>query len=574
MIILKKLSSENNLFETISFKEGINIIQGISSQKLKGRDANGVGKSSIVRLVDFCLGAKKTFFKGQKYEFLKKDTIVLELEIDNKNYTIKRNFNDEFFLIEEDKQKQQFSLDEIKQFLSNKFFPQGENIELPNNAFRNLIKFFIKDDISKIRQDKPFKFEPIGSNTDLYWFNLNLYLMRIENNLFIEYDANEKKLKIHKKEKSEYEKLLKERYNRPSSDLQRELIQLEQEINALKKVLKEYKYTSFQEIEKDIINIGQKLKTEYINLRNIKKDISNLKESISYDTNIDIEEIKKQYREIKEIFAEIIAKELNKIIEFNQRVQENRERFLKEFLKELEEKEKKISNTINELEEKRGDIININLNDKDTHFITDKIRYSVEKLAEKSDIKARLELIKNTEKNILEFEKKIYSLKQSILENKTNRIDQLNKIKKIFNENFDLLLTSNNNQATFDIISDVSKKILDIEFQIPQLESKGNLAYSFLLYDISFFFHLIYSKHNLPYFLFHDGAFGEGIFTNKLINFINNINQKLDGYRYQYIVTLNEDNIREEDKNNFNFDFDEKIIVKLNQNSPFFKRNF
>ena len=56
---------------------------------------------------------------------------------------------------------------------------------------------------------------------------------------------------------------------------------------------------------------------------------------------------------------------------------------------------------------------------------------------------------------------------------------------------------------------------------------------------------------------------------------MNHINKELQGYQFQYIITLNEDNIRDEDKSRFvGFNFDECIIAKLNQESPFFKHFF
>ena len=555
MILLERLSSENNLFDPVIFKIGINIIQGVSRQH-KGKDANGVGKSSIVRLIDFCLGANVTVFKNKKYSFLRKDTIILKLSVNNRSYTIKRNFNNDCFVEREGQREERFSLEELRQVLSREFFPVNHNISLPKNAFRNLIKFFIKDDISKMRQDRPYKFSPQAmGTTNLYWFNLNLYLMGIENRLYIEYDSSDKKFKDASKEIREYKKILHEKYNRRYTDLEGDLVQTEKEIKALKRALNEYKYTSFEQIEDDIISIGRELKELYILSRKIRTEISNLKESLTYDINIDLNEIKNQYQEIKAIFSEIVIKELQDIINFNKQIRENRERFLSDYLQQRQSDENNTLKKIRDLENKRADLITVNLNDTDTQFITERIQYLVTKIAEHSDIKAQLSLIKETEMRKIESEKQLSSLKENILEGTTNRVEQSNKIKEIFKNNFQLLLTSNIELAQFDIGSDIQGKILYIHFSIPREDSKGDYAYSFMIYDISLFFNLVSSSLSRPGFLFHDGIFGEGVFTDKLIGFINNIDRVLKGYQYQYIITLNEDNVREEDKARFSFDF-------------------
>ena len=574
MIFLKKLSSKEGVFDPIVFKQGINIIQGVSKKGIQDNDANGVGKSSIIRLVDFCLGANNTFFTEAKYDFLKKDTIILELEVNNTSYIIKRNFNNKFFIKETEQSEEELSLDEAKRVLFQKFFPSKENISLPQNCFRDLIKFFIKDDITKMGQNKPYKFSPQGRHTDLYWFNLNLYLMGIENGLYIAYDENEEKLKSYDKEIKGHKNLLKEQYNKTYADLDEEISTIEKTIDKLNDALEKYDYTSFEQIEQDLIKIGGNLKKLYKEQREIERDIENLRESLNYDTNIDINKIKKQYKEIKAVFAEIVGKELENIINFNQRILESRKLFLKEFLEKLTSQKEHTLKNIKDLESKRADLININLNDKDTKFIKERTQYLVKQLAEKSDIKAKLSLIQESQDKKFKFEKNKISIREKISQEATNRIEKIRKIKSIFESNFSLLL-SNIAEASFTVRSDVhSKKILEIVFKIPQKDSKGNYAYSFLLYDISLFFNLIKENYQLPKFLFHDGLFGEGIFTERVIRFINKIDEELQHNQFQYIITLNEDNIREEDKKHFSFNFDEQIIVKLKQDNRFFKRNF
>ena len=69
MVILKKIYSENGLFNPIEFKQGMNIIRGIYSKKetvkkSKMFDLNGIGKSTLIRLIDYALvsDSGKSFF--------------------------------------------------------------------------------------------------------------------------------------------------------------------------------------------------------------------------------------------------------------------------------------------------------------------------------------------------------------------------------------------------------------------------------------------------------------------------------------------------------------------------------
>ena len=55
-IRLNRLYSESNIFEEISFHDGVNIILGekYDDSSVKGRKTNGVGKSMCIEFLDFC----------------------------------------------------------------------------------------------------------------------------------------------------------------------------------------------------------------------------------------------------------------------------------------------------------------------------------------------------------------------------------------------------------------------------------------------------------------------------------------------------------------------------------------
>jgi len=71
--MLIKLYSETNLLNPVLFKSGINIILGRYSNDKKTTGINGIGKSSLVRLIDFLLlsNSAETTFLQSKYDFLR-----------------------------------------------------------------------------------------------------------------------------------------------------------------------------------------------------------------------------------------------------------------------------------------------------------------------------------------------------------------------------------------------------------------------------------------------------------------------------------------------------------------------
>lgn len=85
------LTANKETFHPIYFHDGINIIVGkqiTPTNKNDGNTYNGVGKSLILHLIHFCLGARKISSFEEKipdWEF------TLNFIIDNKNYSCKRS---------------------------------------------------------------------------------------------------------------------------------------------------------------------------------------------------------------------------------------------------------------------------------------------------------------------------------------------------------------------------------------------------------------------------------------------------------------------------------------------------
>ena len=83
MFKLISLESPSGLFQPIIFKDGLNIILGRYSTT--GKDINGIGKTTIINFIDFCLlsdGVKQELF-SEKFSFIKSESVKLVFSINN-----------------------------------------------------------------------------------------------------------------------------------------------------------------------------------------------------------------------------------------------------------------------------------------------------------------------------------------------------------------------------------------------------------------------------------------------------------------------------------------------------------
>jgi uncharacterized protein YydD (DUF2326 family) len=93
--MIKKLSANQSSFKTIEFSTGFNVILADRTQESTKRDSrNGLGKSTLIEIIHFCLGAKSSKGKGLLVEALKGWEFTLEIEVDGTEFSVTRCVDD------------------------------------------------------------------------------------------------------------------------------------------------------------------------------------------------------------------------------------------------------------------------------------------------------------------------------------------------------------------------------------------------------------------------------------------------------------------------------------------------
>ena len=149
--MLVRLYSETNLLvKDITFEPGINIILGKYSGDKDAKGINGIGKSSLIRLINYCFlsNSAEKIFNHPKYQFLKEGehNIVLEFLVGKKKYFIKRYFaeEDKIYFGSSPVKLEKYEKSEIKKLLTNTLFPISNNeVFFEGNRFGTLLNFFV-----------------------------------------------------------------------------------------------------------------------------------------------------------------------------------------------------------------------------------------------------------------------------------------------------------------------------------------------------------------------------------------------------------------------------------------------
>lgn len=268
---LLKIENDKNVIREIPFHKGINLIVDETNSDNEQESGNNVGKTTAIRLIDFCLGGKgKNIYQDQEFKskgnnvietFLKKNNIIItlvlkeDLEIPNsKEILIRRNFLNRKEKIQEIN-GEQYNDDNFKIKLKESIFHSDKL----KPTFRQLIAKNIRDE--KNRLVNAVKVLHFNTTVDEYE---PLYLFW----LGIDLDDADKKQRLLSQKK--IEENLQKRLRKESN-----LSQIEQSLTVINRTISDL------EITKDNFNINENYDNDLSSLNSIKSQINKISTEIS-----------------------------------------------------------------------------------------------------------------------------------------------------------------------------------------------------------------------------------------------------------------------------------------------------
>lgn len=559
-LLIKKTVPKSELIREVNFTKGLNLIID-SNGSAKG---NNVGKTTVLRVIDICLGAgnKKYIYEDAENKVVNK---VLKDYINNEKITAELfvckdldvkseapNIVLEVELYSRGKKRIDgivYTSKEYNEKLKKIFFPSMED---SNVTYRSLMKKFVRVDLKGDNNTFLKYLHQITNNITyrnvyhtLFDFNNSSY-----NNKKFEIDEDIKKLK---------QKIISLK-NIHSFDNESELIQKKASItdnlyrlnNAISNLVdsKQYKYN-----EEKIRNI----RVEYAKLQkkleilNFEKErnlgiLSQEKENQNY---INEEILRDLYNETKLIYVDL-DKEFKQLINFNHQVSQNKKNFYFDNLKKKELEINRCQEEIDELFENNKDelmLINSDNVEKYHELSTELQIFQEENGRIKelfriySEYKVKLDLL-NEEKNSLKLDDLDLDAKLKIFNVFFNKYCQI-----LSNENYLLYDHKEDDKFPFSLSGNKGSSF-----------STGTKKSTILAFDLAY---ISYSEHYdipVPHFIIHDvlESMDERAFEG-MINIISESNA-------QYIVAVLKEKIEK-----YSFINSDAIKLTLSSEDKLFK---
>lgn len=570
--MIKAVRSDRASFNEVKFEKGFNIILAERTKESTQRDSrNGLGKTTLIEIIHFCLGASPRPNEGLRVKELEGWTFILDLTLRGKDYTIYRNTKD-FAIIkiegnfgnwpirptyDVEEKAYVMKIGDWTTLLGYLMFDLPVKIKekkyIP--TFRSLISYFVRRGVVGFHD--PFKHYPQQKEWDIQ-IN-NAYLLGLNWEYASDFQIIKDKEKTLQELKKAANQGLLVGFIGSLGELEAERVRLEEENKTLEEQLENFKvhpqyYTIHEEADKLHKEI-QEIKNKYeIN----KRILTKYQESIDEEKDASIDKVKQIYNEAGLIFPDKLTKRLNDVLNFHRQVVVNRKEYLQYEIVRIKREIEQEMHQIETLSNKRAELLSV----LKTHGALEEYSMLQNRA---SSIKQQLEEIKSRVKNLEAFEEGKSSLKiekeellQRTLRDYHERKSQIDNARRLFNKNSESLYSE---PGTLSI--DITDSGYKFKVDIKRARSQGIGYMKVFCYDLT----LIQLKANfldMPGFLIHDSTIFDGVDERQIAKALELASDESEKKGFQYICALNSDIIPYNDFNEqFKSKFDSFVRIKF-----------
>lgn len=565
-MFLKNLSiiKGSTVIRDIEFRKGINLIVDESEGQITG---NSVGKTTVLKLIDFCFGAKKKIIWEDPENPKEEYTLVKDFLIDN-------DVNISLSLIEdiEDEDSEEIVIE--RNFLArNKTVRRINEVDFTEDGFEEkLMELFFPEH----RAAKPTFRQIISHNVRYKDISINNTLKTIDQYTSdVEYEAL-------------YLFLLGCEFRQ--GDIRQKIIEkIRQEETFKKRLEKEQTKTAYESalslvdkeieklnIKKSNLNINDNFQADLDRLNNFRYNINrlsseisrlNIRKEIIVDAKNDLEagDFKEDIQQLRYIYEQAsdmlgnLHKSFETLVDYHNKMLQEKKKFITKELPVVEDKIKQANIKLNSFlrqESKLSKLIARSDTYEDLETIIDELGGNYRKKGEYENVIKQLEEV---EDNLKQYNKKLTEIDNELFSDDFEGIvkAQINK----FNDHFSLiseLFYGEQYALKYDIVEKKGRKLYKFSAFNTNFSS-GKKQGEISCFDIAYT--MFADKENIPcmHFLLNDKK--ELMHGNQLVKIAEVVNNK----DIQFVASILKDKLPDELNN------DEYFIVQLSQEEKLFR---
>jgi uncharacterized protein YydD (DUF2326 family) len=557
-------------FREVRFKPGFNVILAERVCEATDKDSrNGLGKTTLIEIIHFCLGASTKKNECLRVKELENWTFILDMSLKGKDYSIYRNTLD-FSKVkiegdvsgwpikpvyDEGEKKYILPVKDWNIVLGNLVFglPVESTEKKYSPTFRSLISYFMRRGVGAFQS--PFKHYSQQKEWDIQ--TNNAFLLGLN----WEYASEFQELKDNERTLNELKKAVGQGlltgYVGTRGELEAERVTVADEIQRLEKQLKSFKvHPQYFKIQEEVNALTKEIH-DITNRNTMNRQIlDKYRESLVEEKDVSIDKVTQVYGEAGLVFPGGLLRKLEEVSDFHKQVIMNRKEYLNSEIIRLSREIEEQKLEVETLSNKRAELMGI----LETHGALEE--YS--KLQERAGgFRQHLEEVKNRLENLKRFEEGKRSLKiakeelyQKARRDFQERFSGVEKAIKYFNR-FSEGLYSEPGILSIDVLD----KGYGFDVEIKRARSQGIGYMKVFCYDLTLAGLLLESGYTWNS-LIHDSTIFDGVDERQIARALELAAGEAGAQDIQYICALNSDNVPYNDfSETFKTEFGKHVII-------------
>lgn len=561
--MIYSIKSDKSSFKNIEFKPGFNVILAERTKESTKKDSrNGLGKSTLIEIIHFCLGANKGETLSKKE--MEGWSFTVDLDIAGKRYSVTRNISEQNkIVIEGDCSGWPITPDTDKEtgakVLSRNDWTRvlgvlmfglkpsfGDMKYAP--TFRSMISYLVRRNGQSGAFLNPFQQYKKQPEWDIQVNNT--YLLGLGWEFSSKWQVLKDRVKILAQIKQEAQTGILASFMGTLGEIEALKVRIEAQVKQEGEQLKSFRvHPQYSKIETDANDLTRKIH-ELIN-ENIsaKMLLEHYEASLNEEVDAKPESVTKVYEEAGLILSDLVTKRLDDVLSFHKQVVANRKDFLKAEIEKIKNNIARREQQKQELSSKKAELMLVLQEHGALEEYTQLQNNHQKTVSELKDLEIKIENLKKYEQGKSAVTVEMELLQQQASIDLSERKVQKEKAILLFNANSQALY-----EAPGTLSIDVSKTGFKFGVIIERSGSHGIGNMKIFCYDLVLA--QIWAEKNIsPRILIHDSIIFADVDERQKALALELAAKESERLKFQYICTMNSDTIPAKDfSEGFNLD--------------------
>lgn len=573
---LVRVRANQQTFHEVEFLPGFNMIVADRTDASAEKDTrNGIGKTTLIQIVNFCLGSRAKKREGLLVDALEEWAFTLDMTIAGEAISVRRSVAEPSKIyIDGDvtgwpispgrprgTNEQVYKLAEWTSLLGHFLYgiPVEGFTQKYSPTFRSLVSYVIRH--GKDAYSSPFEHHRKQAEYDKQINNAFLLGLAWEDASTWQ-SLKDKKEALKGLRKAGSGDLMASVLQGSLGELEASKVRLEQQVGREGEALRTFKVNEqYRDIEARANELSRLISEAANTAVRCRQTLESYRTALEEADQVSVDELVALYQEANVIFSGQLRNTLDQAREFHEKLIGNRRRFLGSEIERLTREADSAEQRQKDLIEQRAELLGVLASSGALDQYTVLQKLHAEKVGQLEALKARIENLKRLEEGTSEARIEEESLKLKARNDLDDRREQLDRAIAIFNANSEVLYESPAN-----LIVDLGPSGFRFNVEILRSESQGVGNMKILCYDLMIAEMWAKREHS-PGFLIHDSTLFDGVDERQIARGLQLAARKADECGFQYICTINSDMIPW-DQFSSGFDPSPYIRLRLTDKEP------